>query len=242
MKTWRASPDYGDKLKVDLEEAWKEITLDALRFRAENESPECPIVISGVVGPRRDGYKVDPSHKPSVDESREYHRRQIHAFARHGADVIAAYTMNHFEEAAGIVLAARDEKMPCVISFTVETDGKLVSGETVAEVIRRIDEVTDKYALFYMINCAHPTHMENALKDPKLERSRLRGFFPNSSKKSHAELDKSTEIDRGEPDKIGGELIGLLKACDLKPLVVGGCCGTSIDHVRNITESFSKSS
>ena len=68
----------------------------------------------------------------SVEEAARYHQPQIEAFRDAGADMVSAVTMNYFEEAAGIAIAAKRAGMPVAVSFTVETDGKLPTGETLA--------------------------------------------------------------------------------------------------------------
>ena len=123
--------------------------------------------------------------------------------------------------------------MPAVISFTVETDGKLPSGQTLKEAIEIVDDVTDQYPAYYMINCAHPTHFEDVLSAGGRWTGRIRGIRANSSEKSHSQLDESTELDEGNPFELGRQyrkLLGKLKNIN----VLGGCCGTDLRHVREI--------
>ncbi len=54
--------------------------------------------------------------------------------------------------------------MPSAISFTVETDGRLPAGDTIKEAIEAVDAETGGAPAYYMINCAHPTHFQDALK------------------------------------------------------------------------------
>ena len=238
-KTWRANPDWGAKLNEDLEAVWKQTVQANIQFRNEFERDDSPIIVSGAVGPRRDGYTLDAKNRDTIEQAKAYHLPQIKAFTKAGADVISVYTMNHFEEPAGIALACKEVNIPIVISFTVETNGKLASGDSLASAITKIDNISDHYPLFYAINCAHPSHMQEAMKDNiSALQERVQGFFPNSSRKSHAELDESLELDRGEPDKIGKELFSMCKEFGLHARLIGGCCGTSIDHVSNISKAF----
>ena len=85
------------------------------------------MVISGCVGPRGDGY--NPTHVMSADEAQAYHREQIAIFSDTAADMVSAITMNYVEEAIGIARAAQEAGMPAAISFTVETDGRLPTGQ-----------------------------------------------------------------------------------------------------------------
>jgi homocysteine S-methyltransferase len=229
--TWRANPDWGARLGYDaatLGEANRRGVSLLLEIRQAFESPHTPIVISGNLGPRGDGYL--PGARMTAAEARAYHAPQIDTFAGTDADMVAALTMNYPEEAIGIVLAARAARMPVAISFTTETDGRLPSGATLGDAIAQTDDATDGYAAYYMLNCAHPTHVEPAFAEPGSWRDRIRGLRANASRKSHAELDESTEIDMGDPEELGAQyrqlrgVIGRLS-------VAGGCCGTDHRHV-----------
>jgi S-methylmethionine-dependent homocysteine/selenocysteine methylase len=232
--TWRANADWAAKLGYDevaLADANRRAIGLLLEIRAASETREMPLVISGNIGPRGDGYRAD--ERMSSTEARDYHRRQIETFAQTDADLVSAFTMTYVDEAVGILRAAKDAGMPAVISFTVETDGRLPSNDTLADAIRRTDESTDGYAVYYMINCAHPTHFVDALQAGGGWRERIRGLRANASMRSHAELDESTDLDAGDPKQLGYEYreLGTLLP---NLAVLGGCCGTDHRHVRAI--------
>jgi S-methylmethionine-dependent homocysteine/selenocysteine methylase len=105
--------------------------LDAIRD--EFETQLAPFVISGCVGPRGDGYNAGTMM--SSDEALDYHRAQIRAFSEAGAEMVTAITMTYAEEAIGVTLAASEMGMPVAISFTVETDGRLPSGQSLKDAI-----------------------------------------------------------------------------------------------------------
>jgi homocysteine S-methyltransferase len=169
----------------------------------------------------------------SVSQARSYHSAQIETFAGSEADLVAAFTMNYTEEAVGITLAAQAAGMPVVISFTTETDGRLPSGATLAAAIAETDEASDGYPAYYMINCAHPEHLERALAGEGGWRDRVRGLRANASRRSHAELDESTDLDVGNPEELARQYADLRSA--LRRLsVAGGCCGTDHRHVEAI--------
>jgi S-methylmethionine-dependent homocysteine/selenocysteine methylase len=229
--TWRASADWGQKLGYDaqaLADANRKSIGLLLEIRDRYETPTTPIVVSGAIGPRGDGYVADA--RMSVAEARDYHRTQIETFASTDADMVAAFTMNYIEEAIGIVTAARDAAIPAAISFTLETDGRLPSGDTLEKAIARTDEKTGGYASYFMINCAHPTHFRDVLRGGGAWLERIRGVRANASKRSHAELNDSADLDEGNPVELGAEyreLRTLLPALS----VAGGCCGTDHRHV-----------
>jgi S-methylmethionine-dependent homocysteine/selenocysteine methylase len=232
--TWRANSDWASKMGYDavaLADANRKAIGLMLEIRERYETPATPLVISGNLGPRGDGYKAE--QRMSANEARAYHGQQIATFAQTDADMVAAFTLNYTEEAIGIVQAARDNGMPVAISFTVETDGKLPSGATLADAIQRTDEATDNYTAYYMVNCAHPTHFEHVLDDHRGWRERIRGVRANASVRSHAELDESTELDAGNPLELGGQYRQLRELLP-KLNILGGCCGTDHRHVEAI--------
>lgn len=229
--TWRANPDWAAKLGYDakaLAEA-NRVGVDLLLdIRKERETPTTPIVISGNLGPRGDGYR--PDARMTVQEAADYHGAQIRTFADTEADMIAAFTMNYVEEAVGIALAAREAGMPLALSFTVETDGRLPSGDTLAQAIRTVEEISGAYPAYYMINCAHPTHIMHVLEELGPLAARVRGLRANASRRSHAELDESTDLDAGDPQELGEQYRELRRRLPALA-VVGGCCGTDHRHV-----------
>ncbi|WP_306258368.1 homocysteine S-methyltransferase family protein [Pararhizobium sp. IMCC21322] len=228
--TWRASPDWCQKLGFDLHEM-EEINRDATAFmrRFKEKSPiNAPLVINGIIGPRGDGYV--PGRLMSIAAARAYHSAQITALAKAGVDMISALTMNNVAEAVGIAMAAKNENIPCVISFTVETDGRLPTEQSLADAIHEVDAATDNYPLYFMVNCAHPDHFRDAVREDAKWLQRICGIRANASRMSHAELDKAEELDEGNPQELGSlhkELFRLLP--NIRAL--GGCCGTDHRHV-----------
>ena len=229
--TWRANADWGARLGYDalaLADANRRAVGLLLEIRAAHETRATPIVISGNLGPRGDGYR--PDRRMGIEEARAYHAPQVETFARTDADMVAGFTMNYIEEAIGIAQAARAAAMPVAIAFTLETDGRLPSGDTLAEAIARTDAATDGYPVYYMINCAHPDHFEHVLHEGGAWVERLRGLRANASRRSHAELDACPDLDPGDPVELGGRYAAL-RASLPRLNVVGGCCGTDHRHV-----------
>ena len=233
--TWRANPDWGEKLGYS-GEALAEMNRKSVRLlediRNEYETNRTPVVISGCIGPRGDGYLPDTAM--SEGEAEDYHRMQIETFADTAADLVTAITMNYAEEAVGIARAAKQVHMPVVISFTVETDGNLPTGQPLADAIRRVDDATSWYPAYFMINCAHPSHFYHVLRGEEPWAARIRGLRANASKMSHAELNEASQLDAGDPTELG-QGYAALRTHKLKRLnVMGGCCGTDHRHVEQI--------
>jgi S-methylmethionine-dependent homocysteine/selenocysteine methylase len=238
--TWRANPDWGTKVGYGTEALARNnraaIAL-LLELRDRYETAASPMVVSGAIGPRGDGY--DPGALMSADEAADYHGFQIGLFRDAGADLVSAFTMTNIGEAQGIALAAKALDMPCVISFTVETDGRLPTGDTLAEAIRCVDAETGNGPAYYMINCAHPTHFDHVLAAGEPWIKRLRGLRANSSRMSHAELDNAPELDIGDPQELGGQYAELRRRFP-HINVLGGCCGTDHRHVDCISTACRK--
>ena len=235
--TWRASADWGSKLGYSVKEM-----ADANRraislleeIRGEFKGNSKKVVISGCLGPRGDGY--NPGKTMTAKEAETYHGNQVRVFEDSAADMVTAITMNYVEEAIGIAKATERVRVPVAISFTVETDGKLPSGQTLREAIEQVDAATSRYPSYYMINCAHPTHFEQVLEEGASWTRRLQGLRANASRKSHAELNESPELDIGNPVELGVEHARLKKRFrDLN--VMGGCCGTDHRHVEQIAKA-----
>ena len=232
--TWRANLDWAAKLGYDaakLAEANRKGIQLLEEVRANFECSSLPIVISGNLGPRGDGYRLET--RMTRAQAHAYHAPQVEVFAASNADMVAAFTMNYVEEAIGIALAARAATVPVAISFTLETDGRLPSGQTLADAIQQTDEISGAYPAYYMINCAHPTHFESVLSRGGAWRNRIRGLRANASKRSHAELDASPDLDIGNPIDLGQEYRALRQLLP-KLTVLGGCCGTDHRHVEAI--------
>ena len=190
-----------------------------------------PIVISGCIGPRGDGY--DPGMLMSPAEAEAYHAWQIGIFRETGCDCVSAITMTNVAEAIGIACAAQAADIPCVISFTLETDGRLPTGQPLSDAIEAVDAETGSAAAYFMINCAHPTHFAGVLERGGAWVRRVRGLRANASQCSHAELDNAPELDDGNPHELGRQYAELL---DRFPHlnVLGGCCGTDHRHIEAI--------
>ncbi|KAA0699899.1 homocysteine methyltransferase [Neorhizobium sp. P12A] len=234
--TWRANADWGEKLGYDAQalKALNESAVDLLiDLRREYERPQVPIVINGSMGPRGDGYKASDM---GAAEAEDYHSAQIATFAGTEADMVTALTLTNIDEAIGIATAAKKYHMPCVISFTVETNGHLVTGRTLRDAIESVDAATNAAPAYYMINCAHPSHFEGVLDHDSRWIKRIAGLRANASKMSHTELDESDTLDAGDPADLGRRYSHLVSRMP-HMRVLGGCCGTDERHIAAICEA-----
>lgn len=201
--TWRANAAWGTRLGYSpeqLDRANRQAVELLLQLRADNSDVE--IVVSGTLGPRGDGYAIADAMTREI--AADYHRAQIASLADGGADLVSAFTMNYTDEAIGIVTAAQDIGIPVVVAFTVETNGSLPSGQTLAAAINEVDAGTDRTAAYFVVNCAHPSHFSDVFETPG-PWHRIRGIRANASRLSHEELDNATELDRGDEAELARE-------------------------------------
>lgn len=236
--TWRSGRVWAEPLGLSVEEL-AALNREAIAMlhdlRSRHQTEECPMVVSGCIGPRGDGY--DPGDLMTVEEARAHHAWQAGLFAEAGADMVSGITITNVPEAAGLVLAANDAGLLSAISFTVETDGRLPTGDTLAAAIAAVDEMTDGGPAYYMINCAHPSHFGPTLLHGGDWTRRIRGLRGNASRLSHAELDGREELDTGDPEAFGRENAEL-RAWLPHLAVLGGCCGTDHRHIAEIARSL----
>lgn len=233
--TWRGCTHWGPKLNRSTSEMLRlssNAVLFAKSIRAEWQSCVSPILVNGVVGPAGDGYA--PGRVPSVTEARDLHLPQIATFAQSAVDMVSAITMTNTGEAIGVTQAATENRLPVVVSFTVETDGRLPTGEMLGDAIHAVDAATNSAPLYYMVNCAHPDHFRQHLVTGSDWVCRIGGVRANASRLSHTELDVAESLDDGDPIEFG-HLHADLSRYLPNLRVFGGCCGTDHRHVECVS-------
>jgi homocysteine S-methyltransferase len=233
--TWRANADWGARLGYDVD-ALDRVNRASVAFVRELATgfPRLEVTVSGCIGPRGDGY--DPAELLDPATAEAYHRPQIESFVAAGADRVTFLTATHAGEAIGVIRAATAADIPVVVAFTVETDGRLPSGQALDEAIAEVDAATDGAALHFGINCAHPDHFSGAIELGSSAIERIELLRANASRMSHAELDEAEALDDGDPVELG-EQYATLVASHPQLRVLGGCCGTDVRHVAAIARA-----
>jgi S-methylmethionine-dependent homocysteine/selenocysteine methylase len=237
--TWRANPDWGAELGFDAA-ALAAVNRRSVAFIEEVRREARPaggpaVQLEALVGPRGDGYV--PGAMMAAEEAEAYHAVQLRALADTAVDLVAAMTITDADEATGIVRAARSVGLPITIGFTLETDGRLPSGQALGDAIVEVDRETDGGASQFMINCAHPAHFAGVLAAGGDWRDRIGGLRANASTLSHAELDAAEELDDGDPADLAARYVAVRELLPNLSLI-GGCCGTDIRHVTAICEAW----
>ena len=232
--TWRTHPHFAAEIgdtPAELKAATERAVAYAAELR-ERVANTRPIVLNAVTGPCGDAYR--PEQTISADEAERYYAEQIGWVAGSEIDMYTALTFTQASEATGLVRAARAAGLPVVVSFTVETDGRLPDGQPLGEAIEQVDADTGAETAYFMVNCAHPDHFVGRLEGEWTRR--LRGLRANASRRSHAELDNSTELDTGDPDELAALYADLLRRLPWLN-VFGGCCGSDLRHVTRIARA-----
>jgi S-methylmethionine-dependent homocysteine/selenocysteine methylase len=227
--TWRANPDWGAVLGDDAA-ALNEVNRASIAFLrgiADDWGDRIDdIRVVGMVGPRGDGYAAGSAS--TAEEAAEYHAAQVASFAAAGADEVEALTMTDANEALGVALAAEAAGIPAVLSFTVETDGRLPDGTSLGDAVTTVDGGASP--AYFMVNCAHPQHVLPALENAGPWVERIRGLRSNASTLTHAELDEAETLDEGDLDVLVPSHRALEQHLPTLE-IVGGCCGTDARHV-----------
>ncbi len=237
--TWTAHRDRGGALGYSPQRL-RELSIQAIGLIEDIRSAyqdedhqdrfDTPCLLSANIGPRGDAYA--PSDQMSAKAAEFYHLEQISALSQTNLDLVTAYTIGYPNEAVGIVNAAMSLDLPVVISFTVELDGKLLCGMSLADAIAEVDKQTNSYASYFMVNCAHPDHFGDVLRAGVCP-ERLQGIVANASRCSHAELETAETLDSGDPTELARQLSAFKLAND-QITVLGGCCGTDMSHLIDI--------
>lgn len=227
--TWRANGGWGPKLGLD-DAGIRDVNRRALALARDARDAHPwreQILIEGVLGPAGDGYA--PAELLTPTDAARLHSAQLETFAEEGVDLATAFTITHPGEAIGIINRARELGLPFALSFTVETDGRLPTGQELGSVLDEVETATGGYCQYYGINCAHPDHFVNQLPSGWL--SRIGMIRPNASRCSHAELDEASELDDGDPDEFGALFADMAKRLPALR-VIGGCCGSDMRHIK----------
>lgn len=237
-QTWKAHSHWGEDLGEGPEEL-RAANHAAIAFiadlRDEFATNDGPVVLNGVIGPRGDAYA--PDAHVAATEAAAYHAEQLGWLAETDVDMVTGLTFTQSDEAIGLVRAARRLGIPVVVSFTLETDGRLPTGQPLGEAITAVDDATDAGAAYFMLNCAHPDHFAHVLADDDWAR-RIRGIRCNASRKSHEELDESETLDDGNPVELSRQYVQIRETMPWLN-VFGGCCGSDLRHVAKIAEALS---
>lgn len=200
------------------------------------------IFIGGLVGCKGDAYA--PAEALDADAAEEFHSEHVAAFAESGIDFLLATTLPALSEAIGIAKAISKTEVSYGISFVVRETGTLLDGVRLEEAIAAIDASVDRLPVGYFANCVHPQNFYSALVAADQRSagiaSRFVGIQGNASRKSPEELDESPLLETDDPTEYAQAICLLSSRFNLN--VLGGCCGTSGEHITAIARETSQAS
>jgi methionine synthase I (cobalamin-dependent)/5,10-methylenetetrahydrofolate reductase len=182
------------------------------------------VCVAGSVGPL--GTRIEPLGKTSFEEARQAFREQIEALAEGGVDLLMFETFGYLEELHQAMLAAKDvgAKIPLVAHVTIDEDGNCLDGSSPETFAPRLE---DWGADVIGCNCSvGPVAMLDAI-----ERVRALTSLPLSAQ-PNAGIPRSVEgrnIYLCSPEYMASYARKFVAA---GVRIVGGCCGTTPDHIR----------
>jgi methionine synthase I (cobalamin-dependent)/5,10-methylenetetrahydrofolate reductase len=182
------------------------------------------VYVAGSVGPL--GTRIEPLGKTSFEEARQAFREQIEALAEGGVDLLMLETFGYLEELHQAMLAAKDvgAKLPLVVQVTIDEDGNCLDGSNPETFVPRIEEWG---ADVIGCNCSvGPVAMLDAI-----ERVRALTSLPLAAQ-PNAGIPRSVEgrnIYLCSPEYMASYARKFVAA---GARIVGGCCGTTPDHIR----------
>ncbi len=228
--TWMANPDRAAPVGYAASDMPR-VTRDAVALArgVAQRHPDVATRVSVQIGPQADGYEAG---RMTATDAARYHAPQIEAAQAAGADLVSAFTLGAIGEALGIAQSARASGIPAVVSYTVETDGRLADGTPLSEAVTRLADEGAPAAI--LVNCAHPDHIAEGLDGGAWE-GLLSGVVVNASRQSHAELDAAEVLDDGDPQELSTQIHALHQSHGLR--LVGGCCGTDLRHMGRIAHA-----
>lgn len=237
--TFRASLNFARRAGHGGEESVRELNVGAVRLlrQLREDSDHRPIFIAGVIGPSGDAYT--PGDALGAPEAAAYHRLQTEVLAEEGVEFLFAPTFPAVDEALGVAMAMGRSGLPYVVSFVLDTAGRVLDGTPLTAAIERIDNEALPPPLYYSISCVYPDvaarALEDAARDSKTLVGRIAELKANGSPLGTDELVRLDHIEATPPEPFA-ELLWSLHESHPVLRVIGGCCGTDDRHIRALAE------
>jgi methionine synthase / methylenetetrahydrofolate reductase(NADPH) len=212
--------------KYGLGESMREINLAGARLAREIAGDE--LYVAGSVGPL--DLRLEPLGPTSLEEGRAVFREQIAALVEGSVDLIVLETMVNLEEAHQALLAAREvSNLPVVAQMTVQEDGHTLSGTSPEDFVHQLDEWG---ADVIGLNCSvGPARVLDVLERMAKVTSRRLSAQPNAGLPQTVE---GRNLYLCSPDYMAEHA---RRFVELGARLVGGCCGTTPEHIRSIKKA-----
>ena len=196
-------------------------------------TPDLPRFVAGSIGP---GTKLPTLGHISFDDLKAAYDEQVAGLVDGGADVLITETTQDILQVKAVLAAIEDyfakigRRIPVISQVTVETTGTMLVGTDIAAALTSLDP----YNIDVIgMNCATgPEKMSDHIRYLCSHTDRFISAIPNA----------------GLPENIGGETVYPLTpekmaatlthfVDDLGVNIVGGCCGTTPEHLKHLVEA-----
>ncbi len=193
------------------------------RDAARHSGAPHDVFVAGSMAPVEDCY--EPERVPAQGELEREHSRMARTLAEAGCDILLIETMNTLREARAALAAGIGTGLPCWVSFVVGPGARLLSGEELAAAAA---EVARQGAAAVLVNCAPLPVASEAFRVLRASVDLPCGLYPNHGHSDPVQGWTSDPLDPGVFERLARGWF------EEGARMVGGCCGTSPDHVRAI--------
>ncbi|MCF6271034.1 MAG: homocysteine S-methyltransferase family protein [Melioribacteraceae bacterium] len=219
--TFRTNPTAYNKVSLKISNY--EFVKRSIELAKEAVGKNKNIIIAGSNPPCGDSYTK--FRKVSQDEIERNHKNHIDMLWDSGVDFVLNETQSHFDEIDIICKHCSENDIPFIMSLFVTTKGKLLSGETLEDALKIIEEYNP---IAVGLNCIFPKTFCKIVKT--FETPMRWGFYLNcgSGKLKDAEIFEGLSP---------SDYINIInKKYSKEPFFVGSCCGSSPEHTKAIKE------
>ena len=187
-----------------------------------------PRFVAGSISTLEDCYR--PDRVPPDSQCRTEHSERLHHLIESGVDLILIETMNSIREASIAARLAASSGTPVIVSFVCAADGRILSGETLAEAAIQLLP-TGVAAIG--VNCTAVEHMHKPLAELS---TATRGSFPLVAYANIGHADDT--IGWVNTNSISPQEYARA-AAKWPARIIGGCCGTGPAHIAALRSAAS---
>jgi len=204
----------------------KEINLHGAVLARQAAADRC--WVAGAIGPL--GIRIEPYGPTALSEAREMFREQAEALLEGGVDLFILETFANIDEVEQAIAAVREVcSLPVIAQMTITTEGRTVFGNPPSIIGRRLEAAG---ADVIGLNCSvGPDVMRDAIEELASATSRKISCLPNAGLPREVQ---GRQIYMASPEYMGKYAKRLIQK-GVK--FIGGCCGTTPDHIRTIADA-----
>ncbi len=225
IQTNTYAANYLKLARYGLEDSVKEINTAAVKIAKKAVSDTSYVL--GTIGGNRG---VRPNSL-ALDEIKRSFREQLYCFLLEGVDGIMLETYYDLEEMEAVLeIARRETELPIVTQLSMQEVGFMQDRTPIAEALKRLENIG---ADVIGLNCRlGPHHMIKALEEVPLPKHSFLSAYPNASLPAYT--DGLFHYD-GDPEYFRNSAL-LFR--DQGVRLLGGCCGTTPEHIRAFAEEL----